>query len=125
MRGLLETQAGLIAFLVGTDGAPTRRCSPAEHARAEPWSASRATSRFSSVSPGSSIPKKEDERIERGVKKLDKDIAVLEKRLASENFVKNAPPEVVAEARAQLEQLKRQRERLLEAKALVDELEKS
>ena len=59
--------------------------------------------------------KKENERIERGVKKLDKDIAVLEKRLSSENFVKNAPPDVVAEARAQLEQQKRQRERLLEA----------
>jgi valyl-tRNA synthetase len=67
-------------------------------------------------------PAKEAERVERGVKKLDKDIAVLEKRLASENFVKNAPPEVVAEARALLEQLKRQKERLLEAKALVKEL---
>jgi valyl-tRNA synthetase len=67
-------------------------------------------------------PAKEAERIDRGLKKIDKDITVLEKRLASENFAKNAPPPVVAEARAQLEQQKRQRERLLEAKELVKEL---
>ena len=70
-------------------------------------------------------PKKENERIDRRVKSLDKDIESLEKRLSSEKFVKNAPPDVVAEARAQLEQLKRQRERLLEAKSFVDELEKT
>ena len=124
VRGLLETQAGLITFLVGTDGAP-RVLSPGG-----------ARPRGTVVSVAGNVevlvglaglvdPKKEGERIDRALKKLDKDIAVLEKRLASENFLKNAPPEVVAEARALLEQLKRQRERLLEAKALVDELEKS
>jgi valyl-tRNA synthetase len=68
-------------------------------------------------------PNKERQRNERERKKVEKDLAVLEKRLASENFVKNAPPEVVAEARAQLEQLERQLERLIEAQALIAELE--
>ncbi|HVR18529.1 MAG TPA: valine--tRNA ligase [Polyangiaceae bacterium] len=120
-RALLETQAGLIAFLVGTDGAP----SVAELGGARPRGTVVNVAGDVEVLVGLAghvDPNKEKERIERGKKKLDKDIAVLEKRLASENFVKNAPPEVVAEARAQLEQLKRQRERLVDAESLVGEL---
>jgi valyl-tRNA synthetase len=65
---------------------------------------------------------KEAERVERGLKSVEKDIAVMTKRLENKNFIANAPPEVVAEARAQLAQLERQRARLLEARGLVDEL---
>ncbi|HEY3500160.1 MAG TPA: class I tRNA ligase family protein, partial [Polyangiaceae bacterium] len=67
-------------------------------------------------------PAKEEERIKRALAKAEKDIGVLEKRLANANFLANAPPEVVAEVRTQKEQLERQRERLLEALALVGEL---
>jgi valyl-tRNA synthetase len=123
VRSLLESQAGLVSFLVGTDGAPR----VAEPGGARPRGTLVSVAGDVEVLVGLAglvEPKKEQERIERGVKKLEKDIAVLEKRLASESFVKNAPPEVVSEARDQLEQQKRQRERLLEAKTFVDELER-
>ena len=44
------------------------------------------------------------------------------KRLENKNFIANAPPEVVVEARAQLAQLERQRARLFEAQKLIEEL---
>jgi valyl-tRNA synthetase len=67
--------------------------------------------------------KKEEERLSRQLKKTEKDIKVLEGRLANKNFVDNAPPEVVAESKALLEQMKRQYQRIQEAQALVHELE--
>ncbi|HEU4537877.1 MAG TPA: hypothetical protein VFS00_27345, partial [Polyangiaceae bacterium] len=66
---------------------------------------------------------KELARIERETRKVDKDLAVLEKRLAQPTFVEKAPPEVVAEARGQLEALRRTRERLDEARSLASELD--
>jgi valyl-tRNA synthetase len=65
---------------------------------------------------------KEAERVERGLKSVEKDIVVMTKRLENKNFIANAPPEVVTEARAQLAQLERRRARLLEARGLVEEL---
>jgi valyl-tRNA synthetase len=65
---------------------------------------------------------KEKERVERGLKGVEKDILVMTKRLENKNFIANAPPEVVAEAKEQLARLERQRERLIEARGLVDEL---
>ncbi|HEX6272476.1 MAG TPA: valine--tRNA ligase [Polyangiaceae bacterium] len=119
---LLESQVGLVAFLVGTDGAPRVAAPGGARPRGTIVSVAGDVEVLVGLA-GLVDPKKEKERIERGVKKLDKDIEVLEKRLGGEKFVKNAPPEVVAEARALLEQLKRQRERLLEAMSFVDELE--
>jgi valyl-tRNA synthetase len=121
VRELLEAQSQLITFLVGTEGAP----------RVQKPGGARPSGSVLSVAGDVEVlvglkglvdPKKEEQRIDRAIAKLEKDIAVLEKRLSSENFVKSAPPEVVAEARALLEQLKRQREQLIEAKALVAEL---
>jgi valyl-tRNA synthetase len=66
--------------------------------------------------------KKEKERVERMLKKLRKDIEEMEKRLANPKFVESAPPEVVAEAREQLAQLKRQEAHLVDALKLADEL---
>jgi valyl-tRNA synthetase len=65
---------------------------------------------------------KEKERSERGLKSVEKDLGVMTKRLENKNFIANAPPEVVEEAKQQLAQLERQRARLLEARGLVDEL---
>ena len=62
------------------------------------------------------------ERITRALKAVEKDLVVMTKRLENKNFIANAPPEVVTEARAQLAQLERQRARLLEAHKLLDEL---
>jgi valyl-tRNA synthetase len=62
-------------------------------------------------------------RIERGIAKLDKEIAVLEKKLAAKGFVDRAPKEVVEETTGQLRALVDARARLEEEKALIAELE--
>jgi valyl-tRNA synthetase len=67
-------------------------------------------------------PAKEKERLEQRLKSVTRDIDVMEKRLANQNFVANAPPEVLAEARALVESLKQQKQRLAEGFALVKEL---
>ena len=66
--------------------------------------------------------KDEIARIDREMKKVEKDVAGLEKRLASSGFVDRAPPEVVEEARKQLASLLEARTRLGEARKLAEEL---
>ncbi len=61
-------------------------------------------------------------RIERETKRIDKDIASIEKKLSSKGFAERAPKEVVDEAHAQLKAMKEAKQRLEEAKALADEL---
>jgi valyl-tRNA synthetase len=67
---------------------------------------------------------KDDEiaRIDREMKKIEKDVGVLEKRLGSAGFVDRAPPEVVEEARKQLASLVEARARLGDARKLAEEL---
>ena len=65
---------------------------------------------------------KEAARIEREIKKCEKDIAALEKKLSLPSFAEKAPPEVVTESRAQLEELKRKRVGLEDAKGIAAEL---
>jgi len=60
--------------------------------------------------------------VTREIKKVEKDIAVREKKLSSPNFVDKAPSEVVAETRVNLENLKRKRVQLDDALKLADEL---
>jgi valyl-tRNA synthetase len=66
--------------------------------------------------------KKELERIDRAVKKVEKDLVSLEKRLADPKFIDKAPPEVVVQVREQRAALERQRARLVEERGLADEL---
>jgi valyl-tRNA synthetase len=66
---------------------------------------------------------KEAARVEREIKKVEKGIGVLEKKLALPAFADKAPPDVVAEARAQLEELRRTRAALEEARSLASELD--
>jgi valyl-tRNA synthetase len=61
-------------------------------------------------------------RIDRETKKIEKDLAALEKKLASPGFVDRAPPEVVEEARRQREALLDAKKRLEEARKLAEEL---
>jgi valyl-tRNA synthetase len=120
-RELLAREARSIETLVGTDGAVVI----AEPGAARPRGALVAVAGDLEVLVGLRglvEPAKERERIERQLKKTDKDIVVLEKRLSNQNFVANAPPEVVSESNVQLEQLRRQKTRLAEAFGLVDEL---
>ncbi len=65
----------------------------------------------------------ETARIERELKRIDKDLTGTEKKLSQPSFTDKAPPEVVAETRARLEELKVARTRLEEGRALVDELD--
>ena len=65
---------------------------------------------------------KETDRVEREIKRVDKDLATLEKKLSSPAFVEKAKPEIVAETKAQVEALRRTRARLEEARQLAGEL---
>ncbi len=65
---------------------------------------------------------KEHSRVGREMKRVEKDLAVMDKKLTSSAFVDKAPPEVVAEAKVQRAALAEAYARLLQAKALADEL---
>jgi valyl-tRNA synthetase len=65
----------------------------------------------------------EKERIERNLKKIEKDLVALEKKLGSPGFVDRAPKEVVEEARQQRASLLEAKARLEMALTLVKELE--
>jgi valyl-tRNA synthetase len=65
----------------------------------------------------------ERERIARNLKKIDKDLAALEKKLGSPGFVDRAPKEVVDEARQQRQALIESKARLEAALELAKELE--
>ncbi|MBI2390298.1 MAG: valine--tRNA ligase [Deltaproteobacteria bacterium] len=64
----------------------------------------------------------ETARIERELKRIDKDLQGMEKKLSQPAFTEKAPPEVVAEARARLDELKTARARLEAGRGLIDEL---
>ena len=122
VRALLEREARYIELLVGTDGAPKVAAPSSERPRGFLVSAAGDVEVLVGLR-GLVEAKKEEERLSRQLKKTEKDIKVLEGRLANKNFVDNAPPEVVAESKALLEQMKRQYQRIQEAQALVHELE--
>jgi valyl-tRNA synthetase len=121
VRELLSAQSRFVEFLVKTEGAPVIEVPGG----ARPPGSTTAVAADVEVLVGLRglvDAAKEEERIARTLKKIQKDIDVLEKRLKNPNFVANAPAEVVAEAREQLAGLERQKERLEEAKGLVREL---
>jgi len=122
LRALLDSEQRLITFLVRTQGAPVIE----EPGGARPRGFVLTVAGDVEVLVGLLglvDAQHEADRIERGIKKIDKDMAGLEGRLKNPKFVEKAPPEVVAEARDQLDALKRQKERFEEARALVSELD--
>ena len=121
IRGVLTEHAALIEFLVRTDGAPVVEAPGGERPRGSVLSVAGDVEVLVGLL-GLVDAAHELERVERSLKKLEKDIVGLEKRLANKGFVDKAPPEVVAEAREQLEGLKRQKARLEEARELAKEL---
>jgi valyl-tRNA synthetase len=66
---------------------------------------------------------KENARVERELKKVEKDLAALKKKLALPSFAEKAPPEVVAEAHAQVAELERKQAGLEEARQIAAELD--
>ncbi len=65
---------------------------------------------------------KELERVEREINKTQKDVAVLDKKLANEGFMKRAPADKIAEAREQHAAKTKRLALLEEAKKLAEEL---
>jgi valyl-tRNA synthetase len=65
---------------------------------------------------------KEQERVEREIRKTEKNIAALEKKLANKGFVDRAPAEVVQETKASLKAMQDRRQVLSEALELAREL---
>ena len=126
VRTFLAERAQAVAFLARTVGEPS----------VEPTGGPRPPGVTVSVVPSPRGPieilvglkglvtkDKEQKRIDRELKRIDKDLAAVDKKLGSKNFTDRAPPEVVAEAHAQRQQLVEARGRVEEARALVDELD--
>ncbi len=122
IRALLTREARFIEALVGSDGAPIISPPSVERPRGALLAVAGDVEVLVGLR-GLVEAKKERERIERQIKKTDKDIDVLSKRLQNPNFAANAPAAVVEEATLQLEQLRRQKTRLEEARELCHELE--
>ncbi|MGE3670640.1 MAG: valine--tRNA ligase [Polyangiaceae bacterium] len=122
IRELLAHEQLLVETLVKSDGAPEVQAPDAPRIAGSVVSVVGAVDVVVGLK-GLVEASKEAERIERGLKKLDKDVVSLQKRLENPKFLENAPPEVVAEVREQLGSLEAQRGRLEEAKQLVAELE--
>jgi valyl-tRNA synthetase len=121
LRTLLEEQSRFVAFLVRTEGAPAVSESGGERPKGAVLTVAGNVDVLVHLR-GLVDPKKEAERIERKLKKIQKDREVMEKRLKNPNFIQNAPPEVVVEANAQKDALEREHANLSESLKLVDEL---
>jgi valyl-tRNA synthetase len=121
VRRVLGESGRMIQFLASTDGAPTVAEPSASRPRGSTLNVAGEVEVLVTLK-GHIEPAKEKERIEQKSKRISKDIEVMEKRLANQNFVANAPAEVLAEARATLAGLQQQKARLAEGLELVKEL---
>ena len=125
-RAWLASCAPVIAFLVKTDGVPVfeRTGGPREAGTTVGVIPLDAGSIQVLVGlKGIVTADMERSRIERSIKKVDQEIAVIDKKLAAKGFIDRAPKEVVDETQAQRRALVDARARLEEEKALVAELE--
>jgi valyl-tRNA synthetase len=121
LRVLLEEQSRFVTFLVRTEGAPAVVDAGGERPKGAVLTVAGAVDVLVNLR-GLVDPAKEKERVERKLKKIQKDLDVMEKRLTNANFLKNAPPEVVVEANAQKQTLEREQVNLSESLKWVDEL---
>jgi valyl-tRNA synthetase len=121
IQKLLRNQSPAIEFLVRTDGLPVIEVPGGERPRGFVLSVADDVEVLVGLR-GLVESTKERERIERELKKIDKDLDVLAKRLNNPSFAANAPGDVVQQAREQHGALERQRTTLQEARQLVDEL---
>lgn len=120
-RRLLEAQSALVEWFVRSEGAPEWVAPEA------PRPAGAVTAVAGNVEVlvglrGLIEPAKEGARLDRKLKKAERDMAGLEARLTNANFLKNAPPEVVEATQAELATLKSQRASLIAAVKLLVEL---
>jgi valyl-tRNA synthetase len=121
LRAMLEREVLSIRTLVKTAGPPVIEERGKDRPRGSVMSIAAETEVLVGLK-GLVEADKEGARIDREIKKVEKDIVLLEKKLSQPTFADKAPPEVVAEARALVEELKRKRASLEEARGLADEL---
>ena len=121
LRALLEEQSRFIAFLVRTEGPPVVTDAGGERPKGAVLTVAGEVDVLVNLR-GLVDPLKETERVERKLKKIDKDLEVMEKRLTNANFLKNAPPEVLTEANAQKQLLLREQVNLKDSLKWVAEL---
>jgi len=121
IRATLAEQSGLIQFLVRTSGVPELHAPGSERPKGSVLTVAGAVEVFV-VLRGVVEPAKEEERIARMRKKLQKDKTTLEQRLNNPKFLEKAPPEVVGEVREQLAAVSRQLDQLDAAHDLIQEL---
>ena len=122
LRALLEAERVAIRTLVKTAGEPAVEPRGAERPRGAVMGLGAGVEVLVSLR-GLVEGKKEGARIERELKRADKDIAALEKKLSLPSFADKAPPEVVAEAHAQLAELRQKRAGFEEARLIAAELD--
>lgn len=121
LRALLTAQSEAVRVLVKTAGAPTVESPGGARPRGAVMSLAAGVEILVSL-VGLVDAKKEAERVQRELKAVAKDIAVMEKKLGSPAFAEKAPPEVVEESRRQLEDLRRKEAGLHEAVHVAAEL---
>jgi len=120
-----KERAGAIKTLVKTMGEPVFEAIGAPHVAGSTTSVLPSNKGSIEVVVGLKglvTADKERARIEREMKKVDKDVAAVQKKLASPAFVDKAPKEVIEQAHAQLKALLDAKARLEEAKKLAAEL---
>jgi valyl-tRNA synthetase len=121
IRRVLSEEASSIQFLVKTKGQPTVEASGGARPRGAVMHMAADTEVLVALQ-GLVEPAHEAARVDRELKKVDKDIAAIEKKLALPAFADKAPPEVVKEAKDQLLALQRKRAGLLDARGIAGEL---
>jgi valyl-tRNA synthetase len=121
VRKVLAAETSAIQFLVKTKGQPAIEPAGGPRPRGAVMHMAADTEVLIALQ-GLVEPAHEAARVERELKKVDKDIAALEKKLSLPAFADKAPPEVVKESRDQLEALRRKRAGLEEAKGIAAEL---
>ena len=124
VRRVLGEEIAAVQFLVKTKGQPTIEESGGPRPRGAVMHVAADTEVLVALQ-GLVDPSHEAARVEREIKKVEKDIAAIEKKLALPAFADKAPPEVVKEAKDQLESLKRKRAGLEDAKGIAGELASS
>jgi valyl-tRNA synthetase len=120
VRKLLESERRAIEFLVKTETLAIEP-SGSERPRGAAMSVAAGVEVLVTL-PGIIDRDKEMARVEREIKKTEKDIASLDKTLTTKGFADRAPPEVGNEKREQIEAARDRRRLLDEAKKLAEEL---
>ena len=119
MESLLRSEARAVKTLVRTQGEPTIERRGSARPRGAVMSVAAETEILVCL-VGLVEGAKEAARIEREIKKVEKDIAATEKKIAS--FTERAPADLVTESKAQLEELRRKRAGLEDARKIASEL---